>query len=150
MSEETTRPARRSRKAPVRNGAATAPETEATVPEQPVAPGGTDQSVAPAEAPADTVVAVIPPAPQYPLPFLTDDDLYLFGEGTHFRVYEKLGAHIATLNGEQGTYFAVWAPNAEYVAVIGDWNGWDAGKNAMRCRGNSGIWETFVPGVGKG
>ncbi len=148
MSEETTRPARRPRKA--RNGTATAPETEAAVAEQPEAPGAAEQAVAPAEAPTDTVVAVIPPAPPHPLPFLSDDDLYLFGEGTHFRIYEKLGAHIATLNGEQGTYFAVWAPNAEYVAVVGDWNGWDPGKNAMRCRGNSGIWETFVPGVGKG
>jgi len=148
MSEETTRSARRSRKP--EHGAATTPETEVAVAEQPAAPAGADQSPAPAEAPTDTVVAVIPPAPPYPLPFLTDDDLYLFGEGTHFRIYEKLGAHLATLNGEQGVYFAVWAPNAEYVAVIGDWNGWDPGKNAMRCRGNSGIWETFVPGVGKG
>ncbi|MCS6880019.1 MAG: 1,4-alpha-glucan branching protein GlgB [Oscillochloridaceae bacterium] len=148
MSEETIRTTSRSKKALATNGAEMAPE-EAAVAEH-AATGAAEQAAAPAEAPTDTVVAVTPPAPQYPLPFLTDDDLYLFGEGTHFRAYEKLGAHITTLNGEQGTYFAVWAPNAEYVAVIGDWNGWDAGKNAMRCRGNSGIWETFVPGVGKG
>ncbi len=81
---------------------------------------------------------------------LSGDDLFLFGEGTHYRLYEKLGAHMMEVDGVAGTYFAVWAPNAEYVAVIGDWNNWDAAPNPLSIRGNSGIWETFVPGVGKG
>jgi 1,4-alpha-glucan branching enzyme len=83
---------------------------------------------------------------------LTDDDLYLFNEGSHFRLWEKLGAHLTELDGEPGATFAVWAPNAESVTVIGDFNGWDKGSEAhrMHARGNSGIWELFVPGVGKG
>ncbi|NTW00878.1 MAG: 1,4-alpha-glucan branching protein GlgB, partial [Oscillochloris sp.] len=83
-------------------------------------------------------------------PLLTDADLFLFGEGTHYRLYEKLGARVTEMNGISGTYFAVWAPNAEYVAVIGDWNNWDAGSNPLHIRGSSGIWEGFIPGVGKG
>jgi 1,4-alpha-glucan branching enzyme len=75
---------------------------------------------------------------------LTEDDLHLWNEGTHYRLYEKLGAHPVA----DGTYFAVWAPNADTVSVIGDWNGWDPGTNQMTPRGISGIWEGFVAGVG--
>jgi 1,4-alpha-glucan branching enzyme len=78
---------------------------------------------------------------------LTDDDLYLFNEGSHTRLYRKLGSHPAQVDGKRGTYFAVWAPNAEGVSVIGDFNGWDGSKNPMAERGNSGIWETFLAGV---
>ena len=82
---------------------------------------------------------------------LTDFDIYLFKEGTHTKLYEKLGAHIVEHRGQRGVYFAVWAPHAKYVSVIGDFNGWDRGKHPMRRReDNSGIWELFVPGVGKG
>ena len=81
---------------------------------------------------------------------LTDDDLYLFNEGNHFRLYEKLGAHCLNANGVEGTYFAVWAPDAEQVYVTGDFNGWDRASHPMRSRGRSGIWECFVPGLGKG
>jgi 1,4-alpha-glucan branching enzyme len=81
---------------------------------------------------------------------LTDDDLYLFNEGSHFRLYDKLGAHPMTVGGVSGTYFAVWAPGAQYVAVTGDFNGWDQGKNPLKPRGASGIWEAFVPGAGPG
>lgn len=81
---------------------------------------------------------------------LTDDDLYLFNEGSHYRLYEKLGAHILETDHGWGTYFAVWAPNAETVSVIGDFNGWDRTRHPMRLRGHSGIWETFIPGVGEG
>ena len=81
---------------------------------------------------------------------LTQDDLYLFNEGSHFRLYEKLGAHPMTVAGEEGTYFAVWAPDAKQVFVVGDFNGWDKGGHPLQARGHSGIWEGFVPGVGKG
>lgn len=89
-------------------------------------------------------------APDRPRVVLTDDDLYLFNEGTHVRIYERLGAHPTTRNGQDGTYFAVWAPNAEAVSVIGDFNQWDRALNPMSPRGSSGIWETFIPFVGDG
>ena len=81
---------------------------------------------------------------------LTDDDLYLFNEGSHLRLYEKLGSHPVTVDGIDGTYFAVWAPNAERVSVIGDFNGWDRASHSLRSRGQSGIWEGFIPGVRAG
>src|ERR1700687_3728245 len=81
---------------------------------------------------------------------LTDFDLYLFNEGTHVRVYEKLGAHIATADGQSGVAFAVWAPNADAVSVIGEFNSWDPEKTALQPRGSSGIWQGFVPDVGQG
>jgi len=83
-------------------------------------------------------------------PGITDFDLYLFGEGTHNRVYEKLGAHAGSCAGSIGTRFAVWAPNAERVSVVGPFNGWDGGRNVMQSRGVSGVWELFVPDVGVG
>jgi len=78
------------------------------------------------------------------------DDLYLFNEGTHFHLYEKLGAHRMTVDGNEGMYFAVWAPDARHVSVVGDFNRWDKGSHPLRPRGRSGIWEGFIPGVGKG
>ncbi len=79
---------------------------------------------------------------------LTDDDVYLFNEGSHTRLYEKLGAHRRELDGTAGVQFGVWAPNAEQVSVIGDFNGWDPDSSPMAPRGVSGIWERFVPDVG--
>ncbi len=87
---------------------------------------------------------------RYDASMLTDEDLYLFNEGSHYRLYQKLGAHARTLEGEPGAHFAVWAPNAERVTVIGDFNGWDKGSHPLRPRGDSGIWEGFVPKVGRG
>ncbi|MEW5978681.1 MAG: 1,4-alpha-glucan branching protein GlgB [Acidobacteriota bacterium] len=82
---------------------------------------------------------------------LTDDDLYLFNEGTHFRLYEKLGAHpIQAPDGQAGTAFAVWAPNAERVSVMGDFNGWSKESHELHSRGQSGLWQGFIPGLGKG
>jgi len=81
---------------------------------------------------------------------LTDHDLYLFNEGSHFRLYDKLGARVVTHAGTSGTYFAVWAPNGEQVSVIGDFNGWDKRSHRLSPKGQSGIWEGFFPGVGKG
>lgn len=78
---------------------------------------------------------------------LTDYDLYLFNKGDNRRIYEKLGAHPMTINNVQGTYFAVWAPCAKRVSVIGDFNQWDGRQNPMRSIGSSGVWEIFIPGV---
>jgi 1,4-alpha-glucan branching enzyme len=83
-------------------------------------------------------------------PLLTEFDLYLLGEGAHYRSYEKLGAHLAELDGTTGIRFAVWAPNAREVSVIGNFNGWNRASHPMECRGDSGIWEAFVPGIGDG
>ena len=81
---------------------------------------------------------------------LTADDLYLFNEGSHLALYRKLGAHLAEQGGERGTHFAVWAPDAGAVSVIGDFNGWNAESHKLEPRGASGIWAGFVPGVGQG
>ena len=82
--------------------------------------------------------------------FLTSDDLHLFNEGSHFRLYDKLGAHPVSVDGVQGTNFAVWAPNAERIDVIGDFNGWQPGTTDLHQRHQSGIWEGFLPGVKSG
>jgi len=81
---------------------------------------------------------------------LADLDLHLFNEGTHVRLYDKLGAHLGDLDGKKGTFFAVWAPSAKKVSVMGDFNGWSKSKHPLKPRGSSGIWEGFVPGVGRG
>ncbi len=81
---------------------------------------------------------------------LTDDDLYLFNEGTHLRLADVLGSHVTTAEGRDGTNFAVWAPNARGVSVMGDFCGWDRDAHPMAPRGGSGIWEAFVPGVASG
>ncbi len=82
---------------------------------------------------------------------LTDHDVYLFKEGSHSRLYEKLGSHLMEADGVSGTLFAVWAPNAEKVSVMGDFNGWNNASHQLTQRWDgSGIWEGFVPGVGNG
>jgi 1,4-alpha-glucan branching enzyme len=81
---------------------------------------------------------------------ITDDDVYLFNEGSHYRLYDKLGAHPTRVSGEKGVYFAVWAPNAEQVSVIGDFNQWDGTRNPLRSRSGSGIWEGFFTGIDVG
>ncbi len=84
------------------------------------------------------------------LPHLTDFDLHLFGEGNHFRVFEKLGAHFRVIDGVGGVEFAVWAPSARSVSIIGDFNEWDRRRHAMRVLGSSGVWEMFIPGLDDG
>jgi 1,4-alpha-glucan branching enzyme len=81
---------------------------------------------------------------------LTDYDLHLLGEGRHWKSYEKLGAQLDVADGAAGVHFAVWAPNAEAVSVVGDFNGWNGQRHAMQKRIPSGIWELFVPGLGPG
>jgi len=80
-------------------------------------------------------------------PLLTDYDLYLLSEGRHFTSYERLGAHLREVDGVRGVHFAVWAPNAYRVSVIGDFNGWDARVHPMRLHPDAGIWELFIPGL---
>jgi 1,4-alpha-glucan branching enzyme len=81
---------------------------------------------------------------------LTEADLHFFHEGTHLQLYEKLGSHLGEFGGEPGVSFAVWAPNAEKVSLVGDFNAWSEDSHQLRPRGQTGIWEGFAPGVGKG
>jgi len=81
----------------------------------------------------------------------TDFDIGLFKSGKHYKLYEKFGSHVIEFNGVSGTYFAVWAPNAQYISVIGNFNGWNRGSHPLYVRWDgSGIWEGFIPYVDHG
>ncbi|MCD6446911.1 MAG: 1,4-alpha-glucan branching protein GlgB [Candidatus Marinimicrobia bacterium] len=84
------------------------------------------------------------------MPHINEEDAYLFGKGDHHFIYEKLGAHVCEMDGIKGVAFAVWAPAARRVSVVGDFNLWDGRKHMMRVLGSSGIWEIFIPGVDAG
>jgi 1,4-alpha-glucan branching enzyme len=84
------------------------------------------------------------------LPTLGEADLFLFGKGDERKIFDKLGAQLRTIDGVLGTSFAVWAPNAQRVSVVGDFNNWDGRVHSMRLLGASGVWEIFIPGVGQG
>jgi 1,4-alpha-glucan branching enzyme len=83
-------------------------------------------------------------------PTLGEQDLYFIGQGKHYELYDKLGAHPVEMDGVKGVSFAVWAPNAKRVSVIGDFNKWDGRLHPMRSMGGSGVWEIFVPDIGAG
>ena len=83
-------------------------------------------------------------------PIMGDVDLHLFSEGQHWKIYEKFGAHLRTIGDATGVYFAVWAPNAQRVSVVGDFNGWDGRVNPMRKLLGAGVWELFLPGIEQG
>lgn len=83
-------------------------------------------------------------------PVLTDFDLHLLGEGTHYRNFERLGAHLQVHEGVKGVHFAVWAPNAMRVSIVGDFNHWDGRRHMMRSTGATGIWELFIPALSEG
>jgi len=83
-------------------------------------------------------------------PIMGEIDLHLFSEGQHWQLYEKFGAHLREIAGERGVYFAVWAPNAQRVSVVGDFNNWDGRVNPMRKLLGSGVWELFLPGIKAG
>ncbi len=97
----------------------------------------------------DGAVRVLDDAYRFGL-LLGDLDLYLMGEGRHQQLHRALGAHPMLVEGVQGTRFAVWAPNAQRVSVVGDWNGWDGRVHPMRQRLPQGVWELFIPDVGSG
>ena len=84
------------------------------------------------------------------LPTLGETDLHLFNEGNDRRAYEKLGSHLRTIDGVTGVSFAVWAPNAQRLSVVGAFNNWDGRYHTMRLLGSSGVWELFVPGLAEG
>ena len=94
-------------------------------------------------------ITEMPDAYAFP-PLLTEFDLHLLGEGSHWQSYDKLGAHVREIAGVQGVHFAVWAPNALRVSVVGDFNRWDGRVHPMRSRGNSGVWELFIPELKEG
>ncbi len=81
---------------------------------------------------------------------LSEFDIYLYGEGNFYQMYEKFGAHLVEINGIRGVQFVVWAPNAKRVAVVGDFNGWDGRRHAMRQHPGIGVWEIFLPGIEEG
>src|SRR5207302_10664520 len=101
--------------------------------------GGAEDGAVPAGGDAGATVSL-----------LSDWDYHLFNEGSHHKLWEKLGSHPIERDGVAGTMFAVWAPNARAVSVVGDWNGWNADAHPLESRGPSGIWEAFIPRVHKG
>lgn len=131
---------------------APATSTARSTPPQPVATPTVSVTPAAASLPA-RVATPSAPAANAPDSFslFTDFDIHLFREGSHYRIYDKLGAHVVTVNGVTGTFFAVWAPNARSVSVIGDFNGWNRDATPLRWRTDGcGIWEGFVAGVAQG
>ena len=82
-------------------------------------------------------------------PIMGEIDLHLFSEGQHWQLYDKFGAHLRKIGDTSGVYFAVWAPNAQRVSVVGDFNGWDGRVNPMRKHPGVGVWELFLPNVGE-
>src|SRR5437764_4764442 len=96
----------------------------------------------------DNVPDYAPISQQHATSMLSDFDLYLFGQGKNYRIYEKMGAHPRIVNGVAGVHFAVWAPNALGISVIGDFNNWDRTASPMSIRHHDlGVWECFVPGA---
>jgi len=119
----------------------TAPKTK-----KPAAAKAQTPAAAKNTAPAPTIMKNVEVYSRF-----TDFDIGLFKSGKHFKLYEKLGSHVIEFNGVTGTYFAVWAPNANYVSVIGNFNGWNKATHALYVRWDgSGIWEGFIPHVGNG
>jgi 1,4-alpha-glucan branching enzyme len=119
---------------------------KATGEKKPIAKKTVTTEVTPIQVIAETGLKAVVPYSRF-----TDFDIDLFKSGKHFKLYEKLGSHVVEHEGVVGTYFAVWAPNAQYVAVIGNFNGWNSGSHSLNYRWDaSGIWEGFIPNIGIG
>jgi 1,4-alpha-glucan branching enzyme len=139
------------------SGGAPPPSAVTLVVEEPPAPskstaegGGAPLSVEPAAIAEHKIDQIAPVVVDESSSLLTDWDLHLFNEGTHSKLWQKLGSHLVTRDGLAGTNFAVWAPNADAVSVIGEFNGWDPRAHRLDAVGESGIWEGFIPQIGKG
>ena len=104
----------------------------------------------PAATPAEPAATPAEPEASAPTSMLSDDDVYLFNEGSHLRLWKHLGSHPATHDGQEGCFVAVWAPNATSVSLVGDVNDWDDRTHRLQVRGVSGIWEGFIPGMTQG
>ncbi|HWZ15114.1 MAG TPA: 1,4-alpha-glucan branching protein GlgB [Mucilaginibacter sp.] len=131
------------------------PKAKSSAAKKTVTPKPAKNETAPAKAKtvkpkkAEPVKAGLKPVEPYSR--FTDFDIGLFRSGKHYKLYEKLGSHVVEYNGVIGTYFAVWAPNAQYVSVIANFNGWSRGSHPLYVRWDgSGIWEGFIPNVGNG
>jgi 1,4-alpha-glucan branching enzyme len=118
-------------------------ETEAQTPSSP-------QNFEPAAPEEQTNINIVTAPPDRTAPTINDEDIRAFQNGTHLRLQEKLGAHPATADGIAGTQFAVWAPNAESVSVIGEFNEWERTRHSLKPHGNAGIWVGFVPDAKQG
>jgi 1,4-alpha-glucan branching enzyme len=116
----------------------------------PALPEGEGQIVGADVVPTVEITTATTTDNREPTTLLSDWDYHLFNEGSHHRLWEKLGSHQIEQDGIVGTMFAVWAPNARAVSVVGDWNGWNDRANPLQSRGPSGIWEGFIPEVHKG
>ena len=126
-------------------------EPRARRPRAPKAAGAAPPTSRPRRRPEPPAPSSNPPAARpEDSSLLTEEDLYLFNEGSHLSLHEKLGAHPVTVAGTPGVFFAVFAPNASQVSVVGDFNGWTPDSHPLRPRGASGIWERFFPGVPEG
>src|SRR5258706_9783606 len=97
-----------------------------------------------------TTTAMVAAPVRYDGSLLGEEDVYLVNEGSHLRLQDKFGAHPGVVDGVAGVHFAVWAPNAAAVSVMGDWNGWSKTAQELRTRAGSGVWEGFIPGVAHG
>jgi len=136
---------------PVLPEAKSAPAKKAVKPKAKVVPAEKTAPAKPVKAKKTDKVAVADFKPVEPYSRFTDFDVALFQSGKHYKLYEKFGSHVFEFNGVVGTYFAVWAPNAQYISVIGNFNGWNRGSHQLYVRWDaSGIWEGFIPNVGVG
>ncbi|MCA9209720.1 MAG: hypothetical protein KDA55_15255, partial [Planctomycetales bacterium] len=131
------------------------PAHERSLPMRRIHPAGLYEAICPVEdvaetryhfrvAEADGSIRTVYDPYSFPS-LLTDYDLHLFGEGNHAELYNRLGAQIRTIDDVAGVNFAVWAPNASAISVVGDFNGWDGRRHVMRRRGATGVWEIFLP-----
>ncbi|MES2379228.1 MAG: 1,4-alpha-glucan branching protein GlgB [Bacteroidota bacterium] len=133
--------------------ATTQPESAAAKPAKITKPKVVKEKAPVKKTAKSTAVAIIADEYKAVIPYsrFSDFDIALFQSGKHYKLYEKLGSHVVEHNGVVGTYFAVWAPNAKYVAVIANFNGWNRGSHSLYIRWDgSGIWEGFIPNVGVG